>query len=224
MKRSNKAMIVIAALAGVALLTSDAQAQRRGGFGRARGATFLIGAPEVQEDLKLTDAQRQELDKLAEEAREKRRSLLQDIPNREERIERARELNEQAEDAINKVLNEEQQKRFAQIQLQQAGRADLPGTLLRDAVASKLELTAEQKQKLDDIRIETANARRELFQSFRDANQEERREIGEKLREATEQANEKAQAALTGEQKQAWSDMLGTPLEIQFRRRRGRDN
>lgn len=219
MRRFDQPMILLAAFVGVALVTSDVQAQGRG----APGAAFLIGTPEVQEDLKLTDQQKQEVNKVREDTLESLRAL-RDIEDREERSNKSRELNEQAEAAIKKILDEEQQKRFAQILLQQAGRANLPGTLLRDAVASQLKLTGEQKTKLEGIQTEADNARRELRQGFQGASQEERREIFGKMREISEQANEKALAALTSEQKEAWTALLGKPLEIQFRGRRGGGN
>lgn len=219
MKRFNKPMIVAAAFVGLVLFTSDAQAQRRGGFG-ARGAAFLIAAPEVQQDLKLSDQQKQDVAKVREDQQEARRSL-RDIEDREERTAKARELNEQAVAAINKVLNEEQQKRFAQIQLQQDARGELTRVLLRDEIASKLKLTDEQSGKLRTIQRETAEATRDLRQGLRDASQEQRREAFTKIRELTTEANQKALGALTGDQKEQWSGMLGKPLEIQFQRRRG---
>jgi hypothetical protein len=135
-----------------------------------------------------------------------------------------RELDEQARASINKILNEDQQKRFAQLQLQQFSRFDLPGTLLNDEVATKLKLTGEQKQKLEEIRTEAAEARSKLRQSLQDASQEERRKALGKYRAISAQTSEKAQAALTGEQKQAWSDMLGKPLKIESRGRRAGGN
>lgn len=222
MRRFNKPMIVVAAFVGVALFTSDVQAQRRGRFG-AGSPAYLLSAPEVQQDLKLTDQQKQDVQKLSEDQREAQRSL-RDIQDREERVNKGRELNEQAEAAVKKILNEDQQKRFAQIELQQASRFNLPGTLLREAVASKLKLTGEQKTKLEGVQTEANNARRELRQSLQGASQDERREAFGKMREISEQANEKALAALTSEQKESWKGLLGKPLEIQFRGRRGGGN
>jgi hypothetical protein len=70
MRKLNKRTIVAVAFFGVALFTSDVQAQRRrpfGGFGGRLGA-ILLRNPVVQEDLKLTDSQKQEVEKLRKKA------------------------------------------------------------------------------------------------------------------------------------------------------------
>ena len=108
---------------------------------------------------------------------------------------------------VAEVLKPEQAQRFAQIERQQA-----PLQALADPeVQGKLNLDDAQKTKIaamhDALQKEQRGA-------FRGGDQADRRERMEKVQAARKEANDKAVALLTDEQKSTWKDLIGAPFEL----------
>src|SRR5580704_17842964 len=104
----------------LALLASPALAQGRGGVGG--GAAGFLMAPNVQKDLKLTDAQVKKVQETLREIRERHQgdySALRDA-SPDVRLAKMATLNETVSDEVKKALlfSAEQSKRFDQISLQ----------------------------------------------------------------------------------------------------------
>jgi hypothetical protein len=204
------------ALGALALLVPSAWAQQgRGGFG-AGGTTFLM-APNVQKDLKLTDAQVAKVQDALTAIREKHQSdyaALKDA-SQEERQERGAKLTAAINDEVKQALSlsPEQSKRFDQISLQARGLA----AFATPAIAEKLKLTDDQKSKIREI----AESARGTFGAFnKDATAEEKAAARTKRAVAQRENMSKVQALLTDDQKKTWTELTGEPIEINYQARR----
>jgi len=201
-------------LGAVALLVSPAwaQGQGRGGFGG--GAAGFLMAPNVQKDLKLTDAQVSKVQETLREIRERHQgdySALRDA-SPDVRWTKMATLNESVSDEVKKALSfsPEQSRRFDQISLQAHGLQ----AFANSTVDEKLKLTTDQKSKIREIVEATRTSSGGAFN--KDASQQERIDARNK-RAATQKENmNKVQALLTDDQKQAWKELTGEPIEIQY--------
>ena len=223
-----------------------------GGFGQrgpgmmGGGISNLLRSEQVQKEIKVTEDQKSQLTKLSEAQRAEMRERFagRGGENREEQSEAQRqaqretmmkEFQERAkktEGEIRGILTAEQFKRVKQIELQQQGVE----ALRRPDMAQALGLTEEQVQKLkvvfEDVQKQREEIREQsgsIFQGFRDASEDERaklREKGEQLRAKGEslqkEAQGKAMAILTDEQKGKLKDMMGEKFQLEQRGMPGR--
>jgi len=203
-------------LGTLSLLASPALAQGRGGFGGG-GAGFLT-APNVQKDLKLTDAQVGKVQETLQAVREKHQdeyAALRDASPEERRAKTAT-LSKAVVEEVKKALtlSADQATRFDQIGLQARGSQ----AFADPSVAAKLNLTDDQKAKAREI---VAATRGSLAGALnKDSSQSERAEA-RKAMAATQKENlVKVLALLTVDQKKAWKELTGEPIEIQYPARR----
>jgi Spy/CpxP family protein refolding chaperone len=222
MTRTLRLVVVgLLVLAAVPALAQERQGRRGGfggGFGRGggMGPAQLVAIEQVQKELELVDDQKQEIAKITDEARQGLGDLgfgsLRDLPE-DQRAEKMRELrtkmearNKETEEKINKVLLAHQQKRLKEIALQVRGIAALSD----EAVAKELALSADQKGQIEKITEDADQARRNLFQDA-GGDREGLREKGQAIRTEAEQ---KALAVLTADQKTKFEDMKGKKFEL----------
>lgn len=156
------------AVAASVMVTGVAQAQPGGGrggfgggFGGGRGGAgadaMLIGQPEVQKELGITEDQKVLVGEMLEDLRAGGQRIdfaaLRDLSEDERRAKfeefrkQGEERAKQAEDALKAILDEKQFARYSELRLQRQG----PNALLRPEVSSALSLTQEQKDKLNEI-------------------------------------------------------------------------
>jgi hypothetical protein len=214
---------------GLLLVSAVAEAQERGGrgrggFGFGGGGSLLsiVSNDGVQTELKLDDAKKAEVSKVAEELREQFRGGGRGQgggggQGRGEFQARMQEQAKQAEEKLKTVLNEEQFKRLKQIQYQVVGvlgaaqNADLAAALsLDDATKSKLAaLSDEQREAMRDLReaVEDGSVQRDAMATE-----------AEKVRKELE---EKALALLSSEQKAKFTELVGAPYDVSALRSRG---
>jgi Spy/CpxP family protein refolding chaperone len=207
-------------LGALALLASPAlaqgQTQGRGGFGG--GAAGFLMAPNVQKDLKLTDAQVRKVQETLREIRERHQtdySALRDA-SPDVRWTKMATLNETVSDEVKKALSfsAEQSKRFDQISLLAHGLQAFANA----TVAEKLNLNNDQKSKIREIVEATRSSFAGAFN--KDASEQERTEARDKRAAAQKENMTKVQALLTDDQKKAWKELTGEPIEIQYPARR----
>lgn len=198
-------------LGTVALIAAPAAAQ---GFrGGPRGGS-LIGNKSVQQELKLSADQVEKGQAVSQAAREKRQDDFQKLGDLtpEERGPKMQELVREMRADVNKglkdILSADQMKRYQQIELQVRGAEALGDP----EVASKLNLTADQKTKLKEIQENAGQQRREIFQQA----QGDRQAMGAKMQALQKETNEKATALLTDDQKKTWKELNGEPFEIKY--------
>jgi hypothetical protein len=116
---------------------------------------------------------------------------------------------------LEKILKPEQMTRLKQIARQQGG----PAAYLKNENIKDLSITDEQKKKLHDINTELDKDVGELRRGagggkggFGPLPPETR----EKIDNLTKEANEKAAAVLTDEQKAKWKTLIGEPYTVRF--------
>jgi hypothetical protein len=180
---------------------------------------MLLMNKSVQNELKLTDEQKEKVASYQSEMAGKMReafSKFRDL-NPEEAREKLqammKEATTQSEKLVKEILKPEQARRLKQIELQQAGLRNFTNEETQKA----LQLTDEQKEKLETIAEDTAKDSQEIM---REAGRDFQRaaEARKKVEALRKQAMEKANAVLTDEQKKALRDLMGEPFEVQFDR------
>lgn len=211
-------------LGGVLAAAAEAQppeGARRGlRSGLTRGSLIgLLRREQVQKELKLNEEQTAKVNKLVEELGAQMRDQfteLQQIEDRAERWAKMSEMSDQTDQKVREqlrdVLEREQMMRLYQIRMQVRPAVD---SLSNEFVARKLELSDEQKPKLAEIKKEAQAKLIELFGAMRDAGDDQRSEMIEKYRQLRRDADEKALAVLTDEQKNAFEEMKGEKFELQ---------
>lgn len=241
LQRLATAGLAVVMLAGV--LSAQEQDQPR--RGNRDGGNFrfqdrnsylgLLRMEVVREELKITDAQQAEIDRIAEEARNAPRGEFNFNPDATDE-ERARQFAAMREGAAAReqeirtklagVLNEEQNARLLGIWVQRAGAE----ALTTEEVAARLELTDEQKQQISSIREEQRQAfrprgdRPQPTEGDRPAPEGDRPE-GDRPRgdgenpfarfaEIRRQNDEKVMAVLTDEQKAKLDEIKGEAIEF----------
>jgi hypothetical protein len=172
-------------------------------FGRTLG---LLHYPEVQAELKLTDAQKARLVKDCPEERAKACQFFKDLQaaSHEERAKKSEGFRDQLLANLRDVLTMQQQWRFWQITLQQEGYL----SLVRGEVAEALELSLDQREQVALVVEQYHESRRALRES-RDRTQ--RNERREKL---TQETNETLSGLLSDAQKQLWDKMIGQQFPL----------
>ncbi len=176
--------------------------------GRFGGPMLMLGLlrnQQVQQELKLTDQQKQQLEQLGEQWREKMRGL-RDLPP-EERRQKVEGMRAEVEKQLATILNEQQMKRLKQIALQVEGYAALE----RPEVADQVGLTKEQRQKIRDILRQAAEKRRGAFQQ----GQGDRQAAFQRMREIRQWVDGEIEKLLTAEQKKKWQELVGAPFKFE---------
>jgi Spy/CpxP family protein refolding chaperone len=211
-----KLVLTVGALALVASPALAQQQKGRGGFG-GMGGIFMLTQEPVQKELKFTDEQKskaQDAVTAARQAHMDELAALRDAPQ-EERAAKGTALNKTMTAEVVKALglNEEQLKRFHQINIQ-AMRAQ---AFAMPEVQEKLKLTDEQKTQLREIASSARTQATEILKNAGDNREEARTQTVQLNKETTE----KIMAILKDDQKAAWKELIGAPFEYTpvFRRR-----
>jgi hypothetical protein len=182
----------------------------------------------VQKELKLSDEQIKKVGEVTQDVRAKHKEDYAKLRDAEpaERFQKMREINQtvvaEIEKGMQSDLKPEQQKRLAQIKLQQKGvRA------FEDADVQKaLNLTADQKDTLKTINEDLQKDQRELFGGGRGAGAgagggrrgggrgQFNPETFKKMAAVQKEAMDKAVATLNDNQKKQWKEMTGEPFTM----------
>ncbi len=183
----------------VAAATPSLWAQRPGGgrFGGGMGGDMvgLLTQKSVQEELKLSADQTKQAGELAE----KQRGGFQGLRDLSE-DERRKKLEERAETnqkSLAELLQPEQLKRLKQISWQQQGAFAFE----QPEVASALQLTNDQKDKLKALQQGAREKMRAAFQG----GQPDR----EKMQAARKAVADEAMGVLTTDQQSKWKELTG---------------
>jgi Spy/CpxP family protein refolding chaperone len=217
----SRTLVGIAACTVLVLATSAMAQQRgqgRGGFG-GRGGMFrvskiqLLQAEQVQKELELVDDQKEQIGKIADESREGMRDLfpaggLRDLSD-EERTKRLAEVNTKMEERnkevdkkLDTVLLDHQKTRLNEIYIQARGTQ----ALTDKEIATALNISDDQKKKIEATREENQRAQREAFTGG-DFDPE-------KARTMRREADEKVLAVLTAEQRDKFEKMQGKKIDL----------
>jgi hypothetical protein len=198
------------------LLASPALAQGRGAVGG--GPAGFLMAPNVQQDLKLTDTQVKKVQETLREIKERHQedyAALRDV-SYDVRWTKMAALNEMvcAEVKTALSLSAEQSRRFEQISLQAHGLLAFGCR----AVDEKLKLSDDQKSKIREIAEATHNSFASADNS--NASEQERTDARSKRALAQKEDMTKAYALLTDDQKASWKELIGESIHIDYPERR----
>jgi Spy/CpxP family protein refolding chaperone len=212
MNRSRILFMCWAFLVTVLFVPSGSLAQPGGfggPFGGGGGLIGLLMREDVQQEIQLVDEQRDKVMTVAEDVRDKMREEMRGMfeqmrelsdDERRERFGEIRskmeQMNADVETQLKKALLPHQLQRLKQIDLQVRMQSRGEGGLSSRAVADALELSDDQREKLEQRAEEV------------------RRELQEKIRQAQAEAREKMLDVLTPEQKAKLEELTGDVFQM----------
>lgn len=205
-----------------------------GGFGFGQQSLFstVLTNKALQEELKVTDAQKEKFKALAEknaEASKKRgesyKEKFADAQGDQDKVKdlfsaMQKEFQKDGEataKAVEEMLTSEQVKRIKQIDRQRGG----VGAFVKDDNIKALGMSDEQKSKIktivDEYRKDVQEVRKSSGGSFKDGKftfDKEKFEAGQvKEKKLTKAAQGDIDEVLTDDQKKMWKEMLGEPFD-----------
>lgn len=199
---------LIALSAALLAIAVPSFAQGRGGFGRGGGN--IIAMPEVQKELKLDDAQQDLVKQLSMEMQQKRQALFQGLQgggNRQEAMQKFRELQQEQDKKVGEILSRDQMARYKQLHLQRTGIRALD----QKEVADQLKLTSDQRAQV----VAAINGEREAMQAaFQSAQGGDREAARAKFQEIRQSTDAKLNAVLTDAQKRQFDQMKGAAFQF----------
>jgi hypothetical protein len=187
----------------------------RGGFGGPGGGNpkLLLLNKSVQDELKLSDDQKADLQKVQEKQmaamQKARESAGGDREKMREAMQAAAEEAGKEIDKASSSLKPEQTKRLKQIQLQVAGLR----AFTEADVQKELKLTDKQTAEIKDINENLTKDMRDMFSGGAGG---DRAKMMEKMQELRKEALDKAAGLLTDEQKATWKTMVGEKFELKM--------
>ncbi len=209
MRRFSLRLVPILALVLVAIpLLAQAP---RGFRGFAPTADMLLPNKGVQEELKLTDMQKEKIKSVLQDVNGKYKDDLKSAFENKDTEKQAKLRKERAADihkGLDGVLKPEQEKRLHQIVIQAGVQMVGPGALRAERVEKALKLSDQQKEQ---VKAESEALMKEGDELRKDAgkDKDKRKEVREKMQTKTKEAFEKISAAFTPEQKKTWKELTG---------------
>lgn len=181
--------------------------RQRGGFGQASGMG-LLGQEGVQKELELVEDQVDDIKSLQEEQREAAGDMfraMRDGGDRDEMMEKFRELTKEYEDKANDILLPHQVKRLKQLVVQDQTRRSGGATTgsLPESMVEELGITEEQLEEM-----------KEKAESVRE-------KMNEKIAKIRAQAQEEILSVLDSEQRARYKEMVGDAYQFPQRNARG---
>jgi hypothetical protein len=180
----------------------------------ALGQPFVVFREKVQDDLKLSDEQKQKLDEGLQEQVQEAMQLFQKLDGLKHK-EREKALGEYRPKAHQKLaklltstLTENQLRRLRQVELQQDGVFALG----QPEVARKLKITDEQRKRFIAVVEDLQKKVQPLIKEAESGGQPE--EIRPKMLKLRKEYEGKIEAILSDAQKKEWKELLGKPLPL----------
>lgn len=168
--------------------------------------TMLLSLKEVRKELKLTPKQTKEIDAKQKEMT----NSLQGGADPSNYTEVLKKMEAQYK-AMLDILDADQAKRFHQLELQREG----PVAVLQPQNAEELKLTAEQKEKMNDIQ---RKAQEELMAEMQEVSKSrdprKSANLAKKMQASKKETGEKIAALLTEDQTKQWKEMQGKPFKF----------
>jgi Spy/CpxP family protein refolding chaperone len=192
-------MVFALVILGVGASSALAQPPRggRGGAGMMGGPMMLLNQPSVQQELKITDEQKLQIQEAAAKLRASAGSLQGLDPS--ELQQKRQEMARESERTASKILHRDQMKRLKEIALQVQGARAFSNPDL----AKALDLTDEQKEKIKA----TEGGRGPRPEPGSDP------QAAQKRMEEMHKANlDKVMNILTPDQKAKYKEMTGEPF------------
>lgn len=195
-----------------------AQAQRGGMMmgGGAANPVMILGREDVQEDLKLTDDQKEKLADYTDMQKmfPKMMSAAQEagIAREDMRTEKGQKFFKDYQEKVRKeiegILTPDQAKRWNEIAIQMAGNM----AVTRPEIAKLVGLTDDQNAKIKDLQKKQQDAMQGLFQQMRDG-ELTREDLQEKMKKNGEILDSEVGKLLTDPQKAKLKELGGKHFE-----------
>ncbi len=215
MRLSCPTLVLLFAASLVGLLPGAARAQEPGQMLQGMlGPRFNVFREKVQDELKLTGAQRNKLD-------ERRDATLQEM---QQTFEKAQDLkpedrpktigeyrqkaDQKLEAFLKETLKEDQLKRLRQLILQQEGMSAVG----QPDVAKELNMTDDQRKQFMTLMQDLHKKVEPLLKQAQEGGDPQ--EIGPKIMKLRKEQEGKLEAVLTDAQKKQWKEMLGKPFDL----------
>jgi len=167
---------------------------------------ILIRDPVVHHELDLADEQLDALQSLAAELDPELWAIRNRPPR--EATEQLRKLTKKAEERVYSILDFVQRKRLEQIRFRVAGLE----ALLREEVAAKLELSADQENQIERVIQQAKKAADELRQKAQAGRPRE--EIFRKAAIIAFEQDRKIAGILSRQQRGRWRAMIGASVDV----------
>jgi Spy/CpxP family protein refolding chaperone len=204
---------IIIAIAAMAVLVAVSPAQGRRGFMRMGAGqqmnAFLLRRADVQDDLALSADQKSKLEDLQQDLQSKFRDAFQyaQSSSPEDRQKMMEKLGDDANKAVNAILNADQQKRLKEIGIQFAGNS----AVMQKDVATQVGLTDDQKTKIQGLMDEQQKANQSIRDKVQsgEIDRSEIRALQEKNRKTLDDA---IGNVLTADQKDKLKTLGGKPF------------
>jgi hypothetical protein len=179
------------------------------------GGLFIVLRDKVQEELRLSDPQKEKLLSQVPDYRQETMNVLEKIQDLEPR-KRDKEMQEHRKESEEKLsallkdlLQPRQQDRLFQLQLQQAGHFALLG---ENEAFKKLKITDDQRKKFRDVVQQMEKRLQALMKEAQSGVKPE--EIFPKVVKLRKEHDGKIEALLTEAQKKHWLELLGKPFDL----------
>jgi Spy/CpxP family protein refolding chaperone len=209
-------VVLLFAASLVGLLPGAARAQEPAQMLQGMlGPRFNVFREKVQDELKLTDAQRNKLD-------ERRDATLQEM---QQTFEKAQDLkpedrpksigeyrqkaDQKLEAFLKETLKEDQLKRLRQLIFQQEGLVAVIG---HPDVAKELNITDDQRKQFMTVMQDVHKKVEPLLKQAQEGGNPQ--EIGPKIMKLRKEQEGTLEAVLSDAQKKQWKEMLGKPFEL----------
>ena len=209
-------VVLLFAVSLVGLLPGAARAQQPAQMLQGMlGPRFNVFREKVQDELKLTGAQRNKLD-------ERRDATLQEM---QQTFEKAQDLkpedrpktigeyrqkaDQKLEAFLKETLKEDQLKRLRQLIFQQEGLVAVIG---QPDVAKELNITDDQRKQFMTVMQDVHKKIEPLLKQAQEGGDPQ--EIGPKIMKLRKEQEGKLEAVLTDVQKKQWKEMIGKPFDL----------
>ena len=179
------------------------------------GGAFLVYRDKVQEELKLSDEQKQKLFEKFPEFVQETMGVFEKIkdlkPQEKEKQmqEHRKKCDEKLSGILKDVLQGKQRDRLLQLQLQQAGAFALLG---ENEAFKKLKITDEQRKQFMGVVQDMQKKIEPLIKEAQSGGNSE--EIWPKVRKIRKDHQDQIEAILSDAQKKQWKEMLGKPFDL----------
>lgn len=174
------------------------------------GGPFFVSRDKVQEDLKLSEDQKQKLRaKLSDDVQEAKAVEHLKPEERKQAMQSLRQTSyAKLEAFLQEVLTADQRMRFRQLKLQY----DVPSIMLQPEIGKELKITDEQRRQFMGVIQEMQKEITPLMKEAKSGGSSQ--EILAEVTRMRLDAQEKIEALLSDAQKKQWKEMIGQPLVI----------
>jgi hypothetical protein len=213
--------------AGIVAMVGAQQPGRPGG-GQFDINNVVLSNKALQEELKLTDAQKEKFKAQADKAAELFKGMgtkFKDAAGDKDKLQEifasmkkeGEKLGEETKKLVDETLTADQKKRLHQISIQMKGVS----AFADEEVQKALSMSDSQKTKIKDVVSEYSKDRDAIRQDiFGDAkggkaffDQEKQKEFREKTGKLSKEVTEKVEGMLDDNQKKAWKELVGAPFD-----------